>query len=70
MAASSEYNLNDCHDNRQVDRTSGILGASFTDLVQFHISTCWYSDSLTCGDLHVFQSDPSCFQQLFDEILS
>ena len=25
---------------------------------------------LTCEDLHVFQSDPSCYQQALDKIIS
>ena len=44
--------------------------ATNTNLVPFHISTCWYLTAFTCDDLHVFQSDPSCFQQPLDTFLS
>ena len=33
----------------------------------FHISMCSYLSVFTCEDLHVFQSDPSRFQQPLDK---
>ena len=44
--------------------------ATNTNLVPFHISTCWYLTAYTCDDLHVFQTDPSCLQQPLDKFLS
>ena len=41
-----------------------------TNLVPFHISMCWYLTVFPGENLQVFQSDPSCFQQSLDEILS
>ena len=44
--------------------------ATNTNLVPFHVSTCWYLTAFTCDDLHVFQTDPSCLQQPLDKFLS
>ena len=46
------------------------LVATNTNPVPFHISMCWYLKVFTGDNLQVFQSDPSCFQQPVDEILS
>ena len=46
------------------------LVATITNLVPFHISMCWYLTVFHGENLQVFQSDPSCFQQPLDEILS
>ena len=46
------------------------LIANNTNPVSFHISMCWYLTIFTSENLQVLQSDPSCFQQPLDEILS
>ena len=46
------------------------LVATNNNPVPFHISMCWYLTVLTGEILQNFQSDPSCFQQPLDEILS
>ena len=46
------------------------LVATNTNPVPFHINMCWYLTVFTGENLQVFLSDPSCFQQLLDEILS
>ena len=46
------------------------LVAANTNPVPFHITMCWYLIVFTGENLQVFQSDPSCFQQPLDEILS
>ena len=46
------------------------LVATNADIVPFHIITYWYLTVFTFEDLHVFQSEPSCFQKPVDEILS
>ena len=44
--------------------------ATNTNPAPFDISMCWYLTVFTGENLQVFQSDPSCFQQPLDEILS
>ena len=46
------------------------LVASNTNPVPLHISMCWYLTVFTGEKLQVFLSDPFCFQQPLDEILS
>ena len=44
--------------------------ATNTNPVSFHISMCWYLTVFTSENLQVLQSDPFCFKQPLDEILS